>query len=384
MKNLNIGQNLLRILSWSLLIVILVSIIFLPLKVPGSYLVYDSYFYLDYAGIFREGKLFESVLNADLEALGIWPLGFPIFVGTISFLSGTEVFLSARFLQALFLILLVFLLKYKFGKNWTFYISLLATGMFLSTFLNTLAEAGFIVFGLVFLLVLEERRTKLTKFLLILLPLLIFSFRYIGIFIFMFLAFYWLFIERSKRILSSAFVLGLYATVYFFFIYLQTGLYSGIERKGGTVERIDLFKQFFAVSLGQFSYFDLTNIKGKAGGILFFVGLIPFVFLLGLWMKKIPKKHSFSNFDKFSRNSFLFGTCYMVLYFFLTVGLGWDHDGEGVSSRFVYPGMFFLIMALFHQISFQQPIRNIHKLILLLSALISNCYYLISGLYFSS
>jgi hypothetical protein len=356
----------------------------LPYKVEGNYLSFDANYYLEYAELFKEGKLIQMFLEGNLAGLGVWPLGFPILIGGLSFILGTDIFLSARILQALFLLVFVVLFKEKFKLDWLFYFSLISTGMFLSNFLNTLTEAGFILLGFGFLVILEKEKSLNKNVLLLLIPLLLFSFRYIGIFVFLFLIIYWWFIERKRIYLISALFLMLYAVLYFYFIRSMTGHYSGIERKGGIVDKWELFKQFVAISFGQFSYFDLTNFQGKAGELMFFIGLIPFMVLLVSWFRLGKKFKSFALIAPFSRNSLLFGSTYLFLYFFLTVGMGWDHDGEGISSRFVFPGIIFIMLGLFHQVALELTVKMKHRILLLSFSYLANIYYLISGLYFSS
>ncbi|MGY6522396.1 MAG: hypothetical protein ACXIUD_11735 [Mongoliitalea sp.] len=370
-----------EIVGWLLFASMTIAITIVPYKVPGNFLTYDGKCYLEYAQLFKDGDLFNLFIQGDLKNLGIWPLGFPISVGLIAFIFGVDPFLAARITQTLFLIIFIFLLKILFKKNWVFYFSLLATGFFLANFQFPLSEAGFIVFGLGIIMVLECIENTQRNIMLILLTLLLFSYRYMGLFIIPYFFAYWVFIDRNKKIVIPTLLLGVIAVLNYSFIKIQTGYFSGIERKGGIIERMDLLKQFFVVSLGQFSYFDLSNFHGKIGGVLFFIGLIPFIILLIALIRKKNILLIFKKLNLLSKSLILYGSTYLIFYFFLTVGLGWDHDGEGITSRFVYPGMIFIILGIFHQVAFLIPVKQVHKYLLYIFSILSNLYYALSGLY---
>lgn len=375
MRNLSINY----FLKAYLICISAATILFLPSMVPGKFLTMDGDYYLQYAQLFKDGDFFSYFLYGKIPLMGVWPFGFPMLIGGVATVTGLEVFWAGRLVQLFLFFLMLWLLWKKFGQDWFFYFTLLATGIFLYNHLFTLSEAGFIVLGLAFLIAFERHQSIPAKVLVIILPLLIFSFRYVGVFVLLFLAVNVLLGYQKKLAWISMLLLLVFVVTYFYSIYIQTGQFSGLERQGGIVSRPTMFGQFFLSTAALFSYFDIGKFQGKVGAYLFFVGTVPFIILLVSLFKEKPIREIFLDMNAFSKNAMIFGGCYLILYLSLTLGLGWDHDGEGIIPRFLYPGFIFLILGFFYQVTQKVPIRNFHRQLLLGFAITNHTYYALSG-----
>jgi hypothetical protein len=92
-----------------------------------------------------------------------------------------------------------------------------------------------------------------------------------------------------------------------------------------------------------------------------------------LWINNGEKTNSKESYQKVSV-FLVFGSSYLVLFFFVLFGLGWDHDGWGIQSRYVAPGMLFIILGWFEWAKFNPDDFQKIKVLMLISSTIVLLY----------
>lgn len=335
--------------EWIFAILFTGSIFLRPFAHKGNLMIIDSYLYLEIASQVYQGIFFQNFITADPSLYWHWPMGFPFMVGLLSFLFEGDVFFAGRVLQSLFFGMTFILLKKTFPKDWGFYLALIGTGTFLGMYLSTLTEAGFIAFGFLLLYLMTKENKCWTGIFFTMVYM--YAFRHVGVFVGGFVLWHYLKEDRDKRWLGVLAAFSLVLLGYSFLEFQANSKLTGTGIAGELVGRMEMIGLWVKAVLAYFSYFDVENFGGKAGKVLFFVGLIPMIMAAFWGFRYIiyNKRHNSNLIRLYSR----FGISYFGLFIFVLLVLGWDHQGWGIQGRYIAPGAVFLLIALFE--SYRPP-----------------------------
>jgi hypothetical protein len=341
------------------------AIFFRPFTAPGQLLIIDSRLYMEIASYVVDGSFWSRFLSGDAALYWYWPMGYPFMMGLIAKAFGAELFLTGRILNFMAYLLIVYSVKNIFPEKWSFYVFLIGTASFLGLFTQTLTEAVFVAFG--FLGLSQMLKEKGQAWIVVMSFTFMALTRYIGVFTIIFLGVYFIFVRKRKWFLITCSVLILVAayilTEWVLFKALPTSIISPPQ-----VDRLTLFGQFLISLIGYFSYFEIDHWGGSIGKVLFFVGLFPFIYVIRKWIKK-REKSNLAELNEKTLIFFLFGSCYLLMFLFVLFGLGWDHDGWGIQSRYVAPGILFLILGWFEWVKFNVEDSQNIKLLILVSSM---------------
>jgi lipid-A-disaccharide synthase-like uncharacterized protein len=212
----------------------------------------------------------------------------------------------------------------------------------------------------------------------ILTGILIFSIRYLGAFIILYLMILYIFRKRDARYLKIALGILLFIFSYFIFLKLQTGSFFGADRSGEIQSKLIVLGDYFYSISTQFSFFSINHIQGKIGMFLFIIGYIPLaIFIYLLFTKKLKLILSIKN-NSFFFHLFLIGISYLFFHFFVIVFLGWHNQNTVIPSRFFLVGIIPTIVGLSYFIKIQNHnfwTANRIKMVLYSFAFVNIIYY---------
>lgn len=349
-------------LGYAYIFLFSVAIIFRPYTAPGQLLIIDSNLYLEIASYVIDGSFWNKFFNGAPSLYWFWPMGYPLLLGLIGKGFGGDLFLAGRFLNLLAYLITVYSIKRIFQEKWSFYVFLIGTASFLGLFTHTLTEAVFIALG--FLGLSQILKEKGQVWIVVLSFSFMVLFRYIGVFSILFIGIYYVIVRKRKWFLAvvalTFLVFGYILTEWFLIHELPTSIIDPAQ-----VDKLTLLGQTLIAMFGYFSYFEIDHWGGSWGKFLFFIGLIPFVYVVWTWMKNVKKTRILDIKGK-ALVFLLFGSSYLLLFFFVLFGLGWDHEGWGIQSRYVAPGMLFVIMGWFEWVKFNS--EDFQKIKLVISA----------------
>ncbi len=232
------------------LILIATSILIKSYFTTDGYLSPDSTAYLELSQNLVNGKgLYisgDGTTSQDLTYFSIWPAGYPLLIAVFSKLTGISVFWASKIVNIVLVsgILLMFLSL--FGKFAYAYGFIILFGSYIDIYSYTWSEAPFI-FALVFFAaatskLMLNQSSKNIGFLsplfgIWLASLMLFLFRYIGVFsvgIIGILSLYFIFIKRNIKIgLSLISVSMLNSMIIFLYLcnnFYKTGYITGMPR----------------------------------------------------------------------------------------------------------------------------------------------------------
>jgi hypothetical protein len=336
---------------------VLLSSLFKIYFSPNGWLTSDSYEYLNHANSISYFSIFitcDPSSNSDVF-FSTWPVGYPLLISIVSFISGLNSFFSSKILNFIF----------YFGVGMYFYkqkwenslLLFMVFSIYLISYLATsISEFCFISASVIFLF---EYKKKGFNFYVVLIGCLVFLFRYLGIFI-LFYIFLEFIIRRKKEDLIIFLYLGAFISIYLIFIKFNSGFISGANRIGTSSNRFMTFAEIMRSFFTLFSFFEYKNVGGKFGGLLYYFGIL---FFLPVVFKvlNIPWKVKISN------HWFLFGFSYLLIYFIVILVPDWRHLNEPIPNRFLLPGFLFIIIGIFSSVSF----CNISKRIIFLGVFLS-------------
>jgi MFS family permease len=350
------------------------AIFFRPYTAPGQLLIIDSYLYMEIAAYVLDDSFWTKFFNGDAALYWYWPMGYPVAMGLLAKLTAGDVFLAGRILHLFSFLLTAFSLKRIFQMEWSFYLFLIGTASFMGLFSSTLTEAGFVSFGFLGISEILNERPRLwfviTAF------FIMFLIRYIGAFAGPFLILYYFF-SKEKKWLLAGIILVILAVGYILLSWdlthaLPTAILSPVQVQSKT-----LLYQLLSAMFGYLSFFEFDHWGGSLGKVLFIIGLLPFGIIAYYWWKNgfLMRQQS-----SITVALMLFGLSYLLMLFFIVFGLGWDHDGWGIQSRYVAPGMLFVILAFFGGIDLTNEDRQKAKVMIC----VSSCLVLVYVGYFQS
>ena len=211
---------------------------------PEAYLSEDGCNYLGLAqNLLDHGNFeFNSFASDKPKAhFAVWPVGYSLLIAAVAKISGVPVYYSAKLVNLLLIVSVMFILYKKFPGESAVYASSLLLYPFVLIFTFTLTEGLFILGMLMLALniksLFEEDQVSISRILWLFANVIVlFLSRYIGyfsVFLFAFLLLWFFFTKKYKNafvlfctcFLSSAFILG-----YLYINYTQTGFLTGMPR----------------------------------------------------------------------------------------------------------------------------------------------------------
>jgi len=336
-----------------ILIVTVIGILIKSYFSLNGYLTHDSFHYLAMAKSILDGNFVQYTVNGEKWNLfKDWPLGYPYILAIISLFLKGDIFLGSKLLN-IFSLLGIFTLIYKSKKGSILVqYSLIFIGASLLVFTHTWSESIFMFFT--FLLAYQIANLKSIG-LPILTGILIFSIRYLGAFVILYLLILYIIRKRDVRYIKIALGIVLFIFGYFIFLKYQTGSFFGADRSGEIQSKLIVLGDYFYSLITQFSFFSFSHIQGKTGLFLFFIGYIPsIIFIYLLITKKIKFSLLFKN-NTFFFHLFLIGISYIFFHFFVIIFLGWHNQNTVIPSRFFLVGIIPTIVGLSNFIKIQDP-----------------------------
>lgn len=246
-------------------------IIFQTIYDENGFITSDSAHYLQLAQniLNGEGLSTENYVAEMSTYFATWPIGYPLLIASISFVTGIGVVWASKIVNMICLLFCLILLERLFGRRSVTVALVFFISTFTALFVYTWSEVPFLlgmlwlIFGLVRYIQTEKMGYVLHLFLA---ALFLFLMRYIGLIgggIIGLVGFYYLFKKQWKPMLTlwitgclTFAVAGIYLAVNYF----NTGLMTGMERiprKETTDEFITMLKEaivsefnFFSVDIG--------------------------------------------------------------------------------------------------------------------------------------
>lgn len=374
-----------RILMGGLIVFVLSIIIF-----NNSYFHHDGYLtpdsaeYLSIAKSLREDNSAFYRVNPqkgdEKKLFSTWPLGYPILIAIFSSIFNSSVFVASKILNVFTIVLLLFLLNFRFKSKAIFFYPLVFTGSFINLISATLSESLFCLVLLSIFFLLESYLYKkilndfLYSFSLFCLITALALIRYIGIFMFffIFLCCIIFLIRKNYKAFWIHFIVltissGCYLIYLSFNIY-YTGEITGISRPSTlNIEFIAFFKSLLAQIIFIYPGFSLNALVLQSALILIWY------MIYGKALPKINfKEFNFSLQD--SGFLYLFGALFYFIFIFFTGSLT---DFKTYNFRFLYPGGLLLSIGIIINLGFIF-IQRIYKLLIILSvtSILYNSYLL--------
>ncbi|GGK04743.1 hypothetical protein GCM10007063_28870 [Lentibacillus kapialis] len=269
---------------------------------PEGYVTSDSAHYLQLAQNLLNGDGLSTVNYVDGMStyFATWPIGYPVLITIVSFVTGFGVFWAAKVVNIICLALCFVLLQRLFKERSAIVALMFSISTISFLFVHTWSEVPFLfgflwlVYGLVRYTETEKRGYIVHLFLA---SLFLFLMRYIGLTgagIVGLLGFYYLFRKKWRPMLLCWFsgsVVILIAGVYLLINWVQTGEFTGVER----VPKIETASEFyemlreailselnlFAIETGEVSLYWTIGLILTA--LIIFIRprhLLPFIYVL--------------------------------------------------------------------------------------------------------
>ena len=237
------------------------------------------------------------------QGFTIWPIGYPLIISIISFLTGFSVLISSKISTFIFLGLSFTLLSYWFkNKTWFLAFSFFSYGS-LEVLSQTWSETPFIFFVLflTFIISNEKKFSNIQIFFIVSLVLIIlFLIRYVGVIYYVFISIIALIKiikgEKKKGLyyLGTVSLSSIIVITYLYQNFLISGYSTGINRISLGHQEPWLFgKYFFQGIFNEFSIARNYFFDNKSPDLLFII-LLSFQLLIIIFIifKKIQLKHS--------------------------------------------------------------------------------------------
>lgn len=284
-------------------------------------------------------------------------------MGSIALLFKIDVFLAGRVLNLIAYLIIIFSIQRIFKDKWGMYVFLAGSASFITIFTTTLTEAIFIAFGFLGLTQLSSKNEKI--WVVVLAFFIMTLTRYIGIFTILFLGTHYLRTRKNKHLIATIFlsflILSYVQIEWMFSNKLPTSVIDPPQ-----VDPFTLAKQTSLAILGHLSFFELDNWRGNMGKFLFVVGLTPMGNIAYNLINR-DKPFFITPLNEKTVLLLYFGISYLMTLLLVLFGLGWDHAGWGIQSRYTAPGMVFLLIGLTNSIQLNEEELKKLKLVLLIS-----------------
>lgn len=328
-----------------------------------GYLGPDSTNYLRLSQNLLEGKGY-YVSTYDFETkkektfFAVWPVGYPTLIFIISKFSNIGVFWASKFLNIIFVVISILLLRYQFRESAFIYALVFFAAPYIVIFSYTWSEVPFI-FGLIWFsvsiinFVPENKNIWLVN--IFLSSVFLFLVRYIGFFSFIsliILTIFYFFKGEYKLSFRFAFISSLGLLIAFIYLYhnfLSTGYITGIPRIKSPETNIELLTN---LSIAVIKEFNLLYANWGRNKMLFFA---TFIFEAILFMYFLKKVKIFSHFkkvnikiDALSSTFFFIGSVYWVSI----VLIRWVNHYDDFYYRLLGPATFLFVMAIINFIQY--------------------------------
>ena len=309
-----------------------------------------------------------------------WPIGYPLCIYLVAKVLGISVFWAGKLLNVIFVGLSLLILRLLFKKNAYVYglIFFMATFVILFTFLAS--ELPFILgllwFSAAFYYFTQNPSSKIPLLNMILAGCFAFLNRYIGAFIplFLFLPSLYYFVrkeyKKSFTLLFISSVLFIFATVYFYINYSQTGYIVGIRRMPALETNYQLFKDLLKTII-----IELNLIRNPSGP-LGFIGMLKFfswfAFQTGLFLYlflKIKKQLKIKIINE--NKSYLWFIFFSLglTYSFYVILTRWFTHFDPFNYRLFAPATFLFLAAFISYMEFnhsQQVFKQVKVFFLII------------------
>ncbi len=338
------------IIIFSITLYIVIFIIGSSLINPTGYITGDSANYLWLSGRILDGHGFFLPTNGRAEAterwFATWPIGYPTLISGVSWTLGVSTMLASKILNIFLLFIAILALYFVLGQNGLIASLVLLTASTLRNYTMTWSEAPFLTSIIVLCLflgkILNEKQRVEYKSLIALLLLLIlpFLFRYVGLFVLIptfLIAIYLLYLKRKRE--SYLIVTIIFFAFIFYSIYLinniqLTGYLTGIERIQTTEENYKLFIELISAIFQEFILimpnWDPGNLKQSVIVMIWAI----FILFCGILVIRNIKRNTDGEYISYSYILIFFGLFYLSSIIFLR----WNVSFDTFGFRILNPG----------------------------------------------
>ena len=348
--------------DWYLLIIFIMMAVAIVVKSyfhPDGYLTFDSTRYLGLAQNLLEGKGYYvsayGITGQDRELFAVWPVGYSTIIFVVAKLTGLSVFWSSKFLNIIFIGIILGIFRYLFKHNAYVYGLILLFSSYIEIFSYTWSETIFIVALVwfatsVYLFIVNPKRISLLYFSIMMASLLLFMSRYIGAFSFGLIGLLGLYYGAIKKDKSKSFILIGIAVInigimilYLYHNYTETGFPTGWKRIPSPETNLQLFYMLLKGMVAE--ALIPIEIMSRNGIMVFFVQFSIIGLLLWKYRNNILQTNITTN-QKPVTFSLVFVIIGLVYLFFIIL-IGWVRwVGPGYGNRLLGPGSFLLFIGL--------------------------------------
>ena len=347
--------------DWYLLMIFIMMAVAIVVKSyfhPDGYLSPDSTNYLKLAQNLLEGNGYYvvayGITGQDRELFAAWPIGYPTLIFIVAKLTGLSVFWSSKFLNIIFIGIILGIFRNLFQYNAYVYGLILFFSAYIEIFSFAWSETIFIVALVwfttsVYLFIVNPKRISLLYFSIMVASLLLFMSRYIGAFSFGLIGLLGLYYGVIKKDKSKSFVLISIAVInmgimilYLYHNYTETGFPTGVKRIPTSETNLQLF--YFLLKGIVSEALIPIQVMSRNGILVFFIQFSIIGLLLWRYRNHILQASSTTN-QKLVTLSLVFVMIGLVYLFFIIL-IGWVRWVGEYDYRHLGPGSFLLFIGL--------------------------------------
>ena len=347
--------------DWYLLIIFIMMAVAIVVKsyfYPDGYLSPDSTNYLKLAQNLLEGNGYYvsayGITGQDRELFAAWPVGYPTLIFVVAKLTGLSVFWSSKFLNIIFIGIILGIFRNLFKHNAYVYGLILLFSAYIEIFSVAWSETIFIVAlvwfaASVYLLIVNPKRISLLYFSIMVASLLLFMSRYIGAFSFGLIGLLGLYYGAIKKDKSKSFILISIAVInigtmilYLHHNYTETGFPNGVERVPSPYTNLQSF-YFLLRDMAAEALIPIRDMS-RNGIMVFFAQFSIIGLLLWKYRNNILQTNITTN-QKPVTLSLVFVMIGLVYLFFIIL-IGWVRWIGEYDYRLLGPGSFLLFIGL--------------------------------------
>lgn len=346
----------LLVIVWVVLVSISATIIYIG---HDGFTTFDSFVYLHNAEnlVSLSGRFSTHPFKGNVQFNTVWPLGYPLVIGLISKLTTISFFWSSKVANWLaWGACLVLMYRINPTKSWFLSLFLL-NGTYIKLFSYTWSEALFVTTELYFLYMLYVSYIRAFNWryfaALTLVMILLFMFRYIGIFSILAIVIIsvWCLYRgsyaKAKAYLTISFLSSVFVACYFAWNNSVSGYFTG---HGGRLTELPTSAKF--VNIAEALFNELLIIKDLdretySLDVLFVISAVFQIAVIAYCIYQWRK-----SFVKTVENTFLkIGVLVSVSYLFVMLGIWLFSDLESLYFRYMAPFSFPLFLAILNWIA---------------------------------